>query len=61
MKMKTAGLIVAVTIVAVVMFAGCVEEKQVKQVKKYSNLEITEVSYESGQVKIFGATYLLTF
>lgn len=56
--MKTAGLVVAVTIVAVVMFAGCVEEKQVKQVKKYSTLEITEVSYESGQVKVFGATDL---
>lgn len=56
--MKTAGLIVAVTIVAVVMFAGCVEETQVKQVKNYSDLEITEVSYENSHVKVFGVTDL---
>jgi hypothetical protein len=55
MKKKIVRLIVMVAIVAVAMFAGCIEEKQVKN---YSNLEITEVSYESGQVKVFGAADL---
>lgn len=55
MKKKTAGLIVMVTIVAVAMFAGCIEEEQIKE---YSTLKITEVSYENGQVKVFGITDL---
>ena len=57
MKIKTHGLIVAVIIVSVMMFVGCVEEEQ-KQVNKYSNLEIKKVSYESSQVKVIGTTDL---
>ena len=67
MKRKTiVGLIAIVAVVAVAMFAGCVEEKAptptptpvTEQVKEYSNLKITEVTYENGQVKVFGITDL---
>ncbi|MEA2032473.1 MAG: hypothetical protein U9N41_02690 [Euryarchaeota archaeon] len=67
MKRKTiVGLIALVAVVAVAMFAGCIEEEApiptptpvTEQAKEFSNLEITKVTYESGQVKVFGTTDL---
>jgi len=67
MKRKNiAELIAILAIVAVAMFAGCIEEEALtptptpvtEQAKEFSNLEITKVTYESGQVKVFGRTDL---
>jgi hypothetical protein len=67
MKRKTiAGLIVIVAVVTVAMFAGCIEDEAptptptpvTEQAKEYSNLEITKVTYENGQLKVFGTTDL---
>jgi len=63
MKRKTiAELIVILAIVAVAMFTGCIEKEAptpvTEQVKEFSTLEITEVTYENGQVKVFGVTDL---
>lgn len=60
-----AGLIAIIAIVTVAMFVGCVEEAPkptptpvTEQTKEFSILEITDVSYQSGQVKVFGRTDL---
>ncbi len=57
MQKKTiAGLIAIVAIAAVVMFSGCVEEKA--PAKEFSILEITDIAYEGGNVKVTGITDL---
>ena len=65
-RITIAELIVILAIVAVAMFAGCIEKEAptptptpvTEQTKEYSILEITDVSYENGQVKVFGITDL---
>ena len=47
-----AGLAIA-AVVAVTMFSGCVEEKA--PAKEFSIVEITDIAYEDGDVKVIGA------
>ena len=57
MQKKTiAGLIAIVAIAAVVLFSGCVEEKA--PAKEFSILEITDIAYGDGNVKVTGITDL---
>ena len=57
MKRKTIVALIAIAaVVAVAMFAGCVEEEA--SARDFSKLEITDIVYEGGNVKVIGITDL---